>query len=132
MQPGWEERLIGAVAGHMATPFAWGISDCFRMMMDSVEAVTGEDPYRGERGRYSSERGAALRIRRNGFDDLEAMIADRFPRVPMALAQRGDLAIIAGDEVAGGVVIGAEIAAKSRQGVIRIPLDPGYSYFSVR
>jgi hypothetical protein len=99
--PGWERRLNAAVAKHQALPSAYGISDCYLIADDGVEAVTGERMYPKALG-YKTEAGAARRLRQHGFDTVRDAFAAKFPMIPVALAQRGDIGIIDRDGVLSG------------------------------
>lgn len=142
MSTGWEDRLLAAVEHHIARPFDWAESNCLWLMMDAAKAVSGTDPFADERGRFKSERGALQRMKARGFATLEELVASVFPRVPMAQAKRGDLALIAESSditlsnaafgLAGGVVMGAVIIGKGKEGQFRLRLDPAHLYFTTR
>ncbi len=100
--------------------------------------MTGIDPYADERGRFTTRRGAALRLKRRGFDSVEAAIAAVYRPIPMAEAKRGDVAIVPEEFLAlgglgtCGTVLGTHIACKGLQGLVRTPALPDYRYYSVR
>jgi hypothetical protein len=111
---GWEDRMLAVIARHGAQPYAAGVSDCWTMAMDCVEAITGARPYRGVR--YATDAGAAKAMLKRGFQDLGQAIAAEFPAIGRGLARRGDLALIPverGFGVAAGIVVGGGIAWRS-------------------
>jgi hypothetical protein len=101
--PNWERRLKAALQKHMAMPAEWGVSDCYQLADDCVEAVTGERMHESSLG-YKTEAGAAKKLIKRGFANVGEAFAARFEDVPVSLAQRGDLGIIERDgKVYGGV-----------------------------
>lgn len=111
-QPGWERRLNAAVQKHMALPAEWGVSDCYQIADDCVEAVIGERMHVDHLG-YKTEAGAARKLRKRGFADVGEAFAARFSEVPPSLAQRGDIGVIERDgKVYGGVFTSIGFAAR--------------------
>lgn len=100
---GWERRLKLAVEKHMRLPSEYGLSDCYLIADDGVEAVLGEHMYPGARG-YETEAGAARQLRKRGFETVEDAFRARFPEIPPTLAQRGDIGVIDRDGVVSGGV----------------------------
>lgn len=74
---------------HRSLPFTWGTSDC-ALAFDVVRAITGFDPIANIRG-YSSETGALLNLRRDGYEATLDLVATEFVEIPAAKAMRGDL-----------------------------------------
>lgn len=91
--PDWEKRLVAVTEAHINTPLVWGKSDCLLTASDAIEAVLGDDPASEVRGKYKSKTGAYRLIKQHGFDNLGAVLADRFEEIPTAMAQRGDVGI---------------------------------------
>ncbi|OYR15547.1 hypothetical protein CEV32_4823 [Brucella rhizosphaerae] len=60
---------------------------------DAIEAITGTDPAADIRGKYKSKAGAYRLIKQRGYDNLGAVLADRFAETPVAMAGRGDVGI---------------------------------------
>jgi hypothetical protein len=75
--------------------FAWGERDCCVLWAEWVEKMTGVDHMADLRGKYST-RAEALKLA--GGDLRSALAARLGPAVPMAQANRGDLALM-GDAV---------------------------------
>ena len=119
---GWERELRLVVEKHLALLSAYGVSDCYIIADDAVEAVTGKRMYSGARG-YRTSAGAARKLRRRGFLTVEDAFAAKFERIPVALAQRGDIGVIyqPGGEVTGGVFIGTGFFTRAEGGAVVLP-----------
>jgi hypothetical protein len=89
----WELRLARAMRKHMQAPMQYGVCDCYLICADAVLAVTGKEPFKGVRGRYRSEKGAARLLRKRGFETVEQAWASLFAEIHPARAQRGDILI---------------------------------------
>ncbi|MAW99518.1 MAG: hypothetical protein CMN72_07695 [Sphingomonas sp.] len=108
--PNWENRLSATVAEWREQPFRWD-RDCARWAAACVIAQTGVDPIADLRGQYRTKREAfALLSERSMAERLD----ERFPRVPPALARRGDIALT--QESCLGVVLGGEALFYFRDG----------------
>ena len=119
--PDWEDRLAAYLAGVRERPHAFGAHDCALHGAAAVEAVTGVDHGAPFRGRYTTERGAALALRRHGAGTIEATFDRHLASVPVALARRGDLVMSDGSI---GVCIGGEamLVGRDREtdGLVRV------------
>lgn len=86
-------------------------------------AVLGRDYAKGHRGKYRSAKGAALYLRRLGFDSPAAMLDTLFEERPVAKARRGDLVL--SDAGVPGVCLGSKAAfigmTDEREGLITLP-----------
>lgn len=132
---GWEDRFLEAVENHSQRPFSWGGaatgegSDCFEMCMDVAKAITGDDPYEDERGRYKTRLGALRRFKKRGFAWLADAYAAVFVEIHPSMARRGDIGLVSvidenGKQVdCSAVVVGTVAIGKSETGTIRIPVD---------
>ncbi|MEM9765381.1 MAG: hypothetical protein AAF968_23255 [Pseudomonadota bacterium] len=100
--PDWENRLSETLAEWRVRRHRWN-ADCARYAGAVVIAQTGEDPIADLRGRYRTKREALKLLAEKPMIDRWD---ERFPRVPAALAQRGDIALIG--EHSLGCVIGSE------------------------
>ncbi len=131
-QSGWEKRLNAVVAKHQALPSGWGISDCFVIPDDAVEALTGAVMYPKARG-YQTEAGAAKALRRHGFADVREAFAARFAEIPPMLAQRGDIGVIERDGTfSGGVFTVLGFMTRAHGGAVEfIPASAVTSAFRV-
>lgn len=122
----WPERLIETIGRHDRLPFGWGSSDCYLLPIDCVLAMTGAEPWPDVRGTYASEQGAAKQMRSRGFADLGEAFASAFAEIPVSLAGRGDLGLVAvpeGSGLAGIVFVDTAAIGKhaDRPGNIRVP-----------
>ena len=115
--PGWPERLLEVVDDHRRAPFVWGRYDCATLFAAAVHAVTGEDPLHPFRP-WSSERSAAARLVRAGFDDMLEFARAHFPEVPPAKARRGDVGFckVRARLSCPAVVLGADSASRDEKG----------------
>lgn len=119
---GWERRLRLAVEKHVSLPSQYGVSDCYIIADDAVEAVTGERMYRNAR-RYRTAKGAARVLRRHGFLTVEDAFAARFERIPVSQAQRGDIGVIyqPNGEISGGVFTGSGFFTRGEGEAVTLP-----------
>lgn len=105
--PGWENRLTALIERHLALPPEYGVSDCFVIADDGVEACLGQRLHElaGQKpvSAYKSELGAARLLRRRGFNAVSNAFGSVFEEVAPALAQRGDIGVVdhEGDEAGG-------------------------------
>lgn len=124
--PDWPERLAALVEARRDAPFAWGSHDCGLFAADAVLACTGEDPAADLRGAYATEAAAeAMLAPLGGLYGLMRRIQARrgTAMIPPALAQRGDTVLIpVGNELAVGVVLGADVAVPGPDGLVFLPL----------
>lgn len=100
MRPaGWprtlSEYLLAAQAQYKRDGFAWGRFDCCTFGADWVVQMTGVDPLAEFRGKYSTREEAFALAGGNLRTALESKLG---PAIPVAHAQRGDLALF-GDAV---------------------------------
>ena len=116
--PDWEKRHNAVVAKHQALPGQMGVSDCYVIPDDNVEAVTGKRMYPGARG-YKTASGAGKRLRRDGFSNVREAFAAKFAKIPAILAQRGDIGVIERDgEVCGGAFTSIGFMTRSEGGPV--------------
>ena len=110
----WRVLLIEHVLTAEQFPFEYGVNDCALFAADAVKVMTGTDFAADFRGKYKTALGAAKALKSAGYDNLEALAADKFKEVPPLTAKMGDLAILDTPEgPALGIVLGAEIATAS-------------------
>ena len=115
---GWEQRLNSVVAKHQALPGQWGVSDCFVLPDDAVEAMTGKRTYPDARS-YKTEAGAAKVLLRHGFANLGEAFAARFEAISPVEAQRGDIGVIERDgQYSGGVFTSIGFATRPHEGPV--------------
>lgn len=119
---GWERALRLVVERHMALPSVYGISDCYLVADDAVEAITGERMYADACG-YTTPLGAARKLRQHGFETVSDAFAARFAEIPVMAAQRGDIGVIhqPNGDVTGGVFTGAGFFTRSGDRAVFLP-----------
>ena len=119
--PDCEKRLKLAIQRHLELPSAYGVSDCYIIADDAVEAVTGKRMHPNARG-YKTAKGAAKRLQARGFVTVEDAFAAKFDRVPVMLAQRGDIGVVYRDgDVTGGVFTGIGFMTRDKDQVLILP-----------
>ncbi|HEX5933511.1 MAG TPA: hypothetical protein VFY63_05045 [Pseudorhizobium sp.] len=114
--PEWESRLNAVVAKHQAMDGAWGVSDCWTLTMDAVEAVQGKRIL-SKLSRYKSEAAGYRVFAKAGFKTVEEALASVLEPVPVLMAQRGDVGVIERDGViSSGVFTSARFAVRTIYG----------------
>lgn len=91
----------------MALPGEWGVSDCWMLTMDAIEAVTGEPVLKHLR-RYKTEVGGYRLFAKHGFTTVEEALASALQPVGRLSAQRGDVGVIERDGLISSGVFDAE------------------------
>lgn len=124
---GWEKRLKVVVEKHQALPSDYSLSNCYIIPDDAVEALTGArmhpKVYNGKNC-PKTEKGAAKRLLRNGFRNVEEAFAARFSSIPPSLAQRGDIGVVERDGVvSGGVFTAIGFMARNAEKVVFLPVS---------
>jgi hypothetical protein len=87
---GWEGRLAALANDWRHRPYAYGLTDCGRFMIEAVTAVTGEVLLEGvtwPRGWL----GVAKFMIANGWDSVEDTMDDLLPPMEVAGLRRGDV-----------------------------------------
>lgn len=88
-----ETAISAVIADWRKRPFVWAKHDCCRFAADVVMATGAPDPMNGLRS-YKSKTGA-LRLLTD--KPLESYLDERFERVELAFARRGDLVMANGN-----------------------------------
>lgn len=89
----------------MRTPFGWTPpgQDCCDFTFGAVLAQTGVDHWAAERGRYSTELGAARVLARRG--GVKGICDSLLRPVTPSLAQRGDVGLMKGRQTPDGPIL---------------------------
>ncbi|KQZ81869.1 hypothetical protein ASD64_08910 [Mesorhizobium sp. Root157] len=128
----WERRLKAAIQKHQGLPSQYGVSDCYLIADDAVEAVTGKTMFGLAARRYSTPVGAAKQLRKRGFETVEDAFAARFAAIPPTLAQRGDIGVIERNgEICGGVFTAIGFAIRDDKRVLFLPVSAVKAAFRV-
>lgn len=130
---GWERRLKLAVEKHMALPSEYGVSDCFLIVRDCVEACTGEVIYPSADG-YKTPAGIAKKLMQHGFETMEDALRAKFPvEIAPAMAQRGDVGVVErSGVVTGGVFTQLGFFTRGEGAAEFLPIADVKTAFKVR
>ncbi len=122
----WPEKLHASISEAKTQAFEWGTHDCACFVSDCVEAMTGVDPLKEYRGKYSTALGAikALKTLAN-VEDLPALATSFWGEdIEVSHASRGDVVLIdheGNDNF--GVIVGTHAVFLTQEGVISIPVN---------
>lgn len=129
--PDWQKRLNAVVAKHQALPAQYGLSDCYLIADDAVEAVTGDQMFPYAR-RYKTPAGAAKQLRKHGFETVWDAFAARFREVPVLMAQRGDIGVYDNNgELSGGVFTALGFMTRGAEEIVFLPQSAALAAFRV-
>jgi hypothetical protein len=130
--PNWQTRLSAYLSANRSTPFRYGLNDCCIFSCDCVQAMTGHDMGEWFRGKYSTRKGAMEAIKQRtggaGVTAIARYTAESLgmPEVPVAHAQRGDMALIGkGTKAILGIVSlsGLDVMALNKTGIVRVAFE---------
>lgn len=128
----WPDRLAQHIEKWRNRKFRWGTSDCSMFVLQAEKAMCGESRFQDFVGSYSSEKGSVEALSEIGEGSLEATVDARLQSIPIKMAKRGDVALIeTQDGDALSLVIGNQIAAMSKQGLVFMPLSAAKKVWSV-
>ncbi len=128
----WEKRLKAVIAKHQALPSQYGLSDCYLLPDDAVEAVIGSTMYGAAARRYKTPTGAAKQLRRRGFETVENAFRAKFTEIAPSLAQRGDIGVVdSNGEICGGVFTAIGFAVRDERSVLFLPVSSVKTAFRV-
>lgn len=131
----WEYRLHAILQEKKHQPFEWGVNDCALFASDIMEALSGVDPARWFRGKYSTARGAYKALKRSpychdrvGFNSVfESVVAELAKQHGMGEIEpdylhRGDLALVEQDGLRMmGIHVGDGVACASKEdGIVKV------------
>jgi hypothetical protein len=111
-------RLSAFLAALGRKPMAWGEDDCCLMLANWAMALGRPDPAAHLRGRYTTERGCARVLRREG--GVLAVVADCASRAGLrevSAPQIGDVGVVEADtargvRATGGICLGRRWATR--------------------
>lgn len=128
----WEKRLKAVIGKHQGLPSQYGVSDCYLLPDDAVEAVTGKTMYGAAARRYKTPVGAAKQLRKRGCETVEDAFRAKFTEIAPSLAQRGDIGVIERDgEICGGVFTAIGFAVRDERSVLFLPASEVKTAFRV-
>jgi len=118
---GWERRLAALANQWRHRPYAYGVTDCGRFMIEAVTAVTGAVLLEGvtwPRGWL----GIAKFMIANGWDSVESTMDDLLPAMETAASRRGDIvSFVRGDEPHLAVRVGDTALSPGADGLLAFP-----------
>ena len=129
----WRTALVSYLHTARRRTFAYGEHDCTIFAADAVLAMTGRDLAAEWRGKYHSLGEGVALLRAAGHESNTALAASLFDECPVAMAQPGDIAVIAtenGDAL--GIVQGEAIYTVGPQGLSISPLLAAHRAFRVQ
>jgi hypothetical protein len=127
----WPDALMAVIQRHADQPFRYGASDCWMLVADAIEAITGNRPFADVR--YSTKQGAARTLTRYGFTNVADALAYVLEEIPIANAGRGDVGVVdTPDGPAAVVCAGLYFVCKSETGIDHLPRDAVKRAFGVR
>ena len=129
----WQLRLMQYIAERQRTPVDPTRPVCAEFAAGAVEAMTGRPIGIAWRGKYPTVAAGLKAIRKGGYADHIALVADMFDEIPASFAQAGDIAVLAGEDgiKALGIVQGPHIYVQSINGVGAVPLTDAIAAFRV-
>jgi hypothetical protein len=119
----WEQILFKEVDKHHV--FEWGKKDCALFVADIVEKMTGIDYAEPFRGKYSTEKGAYMALKKYGHGSLEKWVDSNFKEVKPTKAKRGDVVVHSCSINQGkalGVCTGQMFASQGKDGTQFFPM----------
>lgn len=128
------KRIVAALwREKRSEPFVWGSADCLHFASACAEAITGNDPARALKRRYSSETGARRVMVNEGWRTMGDVAASLLPAIPVAQACSGDWAHVEDEHGHDGlgVVCGHMIAVRSETGMGQMPIGQALRVFRV-
>lgn len=123
-KPNWEEILYAEIDKHHA--FEWGKKDCALFVADIVEKMTGIDYAKPFRGKYTTEKGAYMALKKYGHGSLENWVDYNFKEVKPTQAKRGDVVLhdCSIDEgKALGICLGKNFLGQGEDGAYFLPMS---------
>lgn len=120
----WPDRLCQHIETWRTKKFRWGTADCSMFVLHSEKAICGGSRFSDFIGKYRSENGSKQALEEIGNGTLEATLDARLEVVGVNFAMRGDVGLIETPEGdALSLVIGNQVAAMSKQGLVFLPLS---------
>lgn len=129
----WIPLLNAFIEQRKSMPFKWGVNDCSMFISDAVLTMTGVDPAKKFRDKYSTEIGAIRAMKRYGAGKLKDTLLQEFG-APIARlnAGRGDVVYFNTEEgETAGIVFGGGIIATGPAGIVVKPITAGEIFWSI-
>ncbi|GLQ20399.1 DUF6950 family protein [Algimonas porphyrae] len=97
------EAVQSALDKYRDTSFEWGRNDCLRLARTVLVGIGAKGLPRIPR--YGSELTAIRRLKEQGHDTLENLLAEHCVEIPPSMALPGDLGTIKGDGALSAIVV---------------------------
>lgn len=110
----WLQRLEIYLAETAREPFVWGQHDCMLDVSAMIGAMTGHDPAKAYRGKYTDRASGLALARSLGLKDHLEGLSQGLEQIPTGHADVGDLVELPGHTA--GIVQGRYIWAMAEQG----------------
>lgn len=89
--PDWSELLSQYISESRGKAFEYGSNDCCTFSCGAVQAMTGQDPMEEFRGKYCDLKSYLRMLRERGYSSLSDIFDEKFPKIEVHRARRGDL-----------------------------------------
>lgn len=101
----WDLLIADFTSEQINVTPEWGVSDCLMVCGDAMSAIIGFNPLEEFKGTYTTEMGAAKKLRANGCENVQDVFANYLGLEPVnrLQAQIGDVGVtlINGELTAG-------------------------------
>lgn len=119
----WPNRLEAYVESKRSEPFKWGTNDCALFARGAVESILVESSTSDLVMRYRSAAGAMKWLIDHEAEDLWDFVDKHFERIPVKMAQRGDLVGHMTTDKSIGVCLNGMFATPSDNGLLFASMD---------
>jgi hypothetical protein len=128
----WRRRLSDLIEERRRIPYSEE-NNCGMFLADCINAMTGVDLAAPYRGKFKTLAVGMALLRRDGYDDLCALLAAHLEEIPPAFARAGDVMafVVDGTGWAGGIVNGDRVTVMRVEGLATTLRDLGDRAFRV-
>ena len=120
---GWETRLAELIESKRNVPFCWETNNCLGFVAEAEIAVQGFTEF-PEALKPMTNKFSALRIIKKNADSLDDWIDQKYQRISILSAQRGDICMIETLEGAAvGICIGHNATFVGSNGLEFVPMS---------
>ncbi len=121
-QEGWENRLEELVQSKRNLPFDWAENNCMQLVTEAQQTLTGQTDF-PEALQNVGTKHSAYKLVLKRAKNLTELMDKHFKRVPITMAQRGDIVDIETCEgPAMGICMGGHAVFVGEKGIEHIPL----------
>lgn len=119
---GWEKKLDAIVESKRNQPFDWASNNCMGLVAEVQQEITGKTDFPEVLENIDNKFNAQRLILKRA-KNLTELMDKNFSKIPITLAQRGDIVEVETCEgPAMGVCIGAKAVFIGKDGIEYIPL----------